>query len=287
MNKIKITLAFILVLVGIKVVANAEVLKPQDTAQFKLTSVRVYNEEMNSGGTGSILKSDEDGSQILTNKHVCRLVEQGGYVQRDGYAYPVIAYKKFSDHDLCIIKVNENFGINLTISKKIAKASDTIYVSGHPNLLPHILTIGHLSGDIEVRLIVGLRDCTRPSVDCLIFGGVPVIKSFDSQVVSNLIKPGSSGSAVFNNDGEIIGVVFAGSGRGFSHGFIVPQKYLLYFMAINKYTKFVLVGTPVDSHGLKGRIFNYKRCTKNNKSKKASSICNSVKSNMIYIGKGK
>ena len=265
---------------------RAGVLTPQTTAEFKSTSVRIYNTKMNSGGTGSILNSSKTGSEILTNKHVCRLIEPGGYVSTGGKKYPVDSYKKFSDHDLCLVRVKANLKVSTKISGTMAKASDTVYVSGHPNLLPHIVTKGHLSDNVEVRLIVGVTPCDesdmkKNGIYCLFFGGLPVIKVFDSQVVSNLIKPGSSGSAVFNDKGEIVGVVFAGSGRNFSHGYIVPQKYILYFMAMAKYHKYVKVGTPVDDEGLSGRIFNYKTCSKKAKSK-VKRLCNRTKSNMIW-----
>lgn len=290
MNQIKITLIFVLSLLFIKVAANAEVLYPKTTSDFKRTSVRVYNPEKNSGGTGSIYMSNKNGSVILTNKHVCRLIEQGGYVEQNDKDYEITAYKKFADHDLCTIYVEHNFKINLKISKQLAKASDTIYVSGHPHLLPHIVTKGHLSDNMDIRLIVGVKDgCSTNPFLCALLGGDPVIQKFDSQVVSNLIQPGSSGSAVFNAGGEIIGVVFAGSGD-LSFGFIVPQKYLLYFMAMEKYTPYVPVGTPVDDFGLRGRVFNYEKCEKIKKTKskkyiKARNICRATKDNMIKIGK--
>ena len=256
---------------------------PKTVKQFKDTSVRIYNLNMNSGGTGSILKSTKSGSHILTNKHVCRLIEPGGYVVREGKRYLVTHYKKFSDHDLCLVRVKANFGINLQVSKTLAQPTDKVFVSGHPNLLPHIVTEGHLSDAMNVTLIVGIKKCEagdikKDPMTCVLFGGMPVIKSFEAQVVSSLIKPGSSGSAVFNDKGEITGVVFAGSGRGFSHGFIVPQKYLLYFLAIAPFQKFVKTGTPVDDHGLKGRIFNYSKCL-NSKNK----ICRNSKNDMIWI----
>lgn len=289
MNQIKYTLLFFVTLLFIKGVANAETLRPQTTSEFKKTSVRVYNKEMNSGGTGSILKSTENGSTILTNKHVCRLIEQGGYVEQGGKSYEVTSYKKFSDHDLCLIRIDHNFGVSLRISKKLAKASDTVYVSGHPHLLPHIVTKGHLSDNMGIQLITGVKDgCSTDPILCMLLGGDPVIQKFDSQVVSNLIQPGSSGSAVFNDSGEIVGVVFAGSGD-LCFGFIVPQKYLLYFMAMANYEQYVPAGTPVDDFGIRGRIFNYNKCdqikrTKSKKYRQARATCNSAEGNMIFNG---
>src|SRR5690606_16349021 len=46
-----------------------------------------------------------------------------------------------------------------------------------------------------------------------------------------LIAPGNSGSAVYNDDGEIIALVFAGIGRGMSPGILVPHEYIVGFLA--------------------------------------------------------
>lgn len=282
MKQIKVTLIFIISLMFIKMAAQAEDVLPKTTADFKKTAVRVLNKKMNSGGTGSILKSDKSGSQILTNKHVCHLIEQGGYVEQAGKNYKVKSYKKFADHDLCLIRVAHNFNINLTVSKTMAKASDDVYVSGHPSLLPHIVSKGHLSDNMSIRLIIGLEPCTDDGFMCQILGGNPVFGTFDSQVVSNLIMPGSSGSAVFNDSGEVVGVVFAGMGE-LSYGFIVPQKFILYFLATANYSGFTDVGTPVDDGGLKGRIFNYNSCKNNTDNKEFNRLCQRAKHSMIYV----
>jgi S1-C subfamily serine protease len=283
MKQIEQVLLFIVLLFFIKTVASAEVLKPQTVAEFEKTSVRVLNQKMNSGGTGSILRSSKTGTEILTNKHVCRLIEPGGYVERQDKAYKVVAYKKFSDHDLCLVKIKQNLEVNTEVSNVLAKQSDKVIVSGHPNLLPHILTVGHLSGTLDIELVVGIKkgSCDEDPILCMIFGGEPVVKTFESQVVSNLIKPGSSGSAVFNSSGEIVGVIFAGSGRDFSHGFIVPHKYVRYFMAIEGLIPFTPVGTKVDDGGLDGRIFNFSKCSQA-KSKKAKALCNNLKDSFIW-----
>jgi len=266
---------------------------PKTTKDFYNTSVRIYNLEQNSGGTGSIFRSYKEASYILTNKHVCRLIEPGGFVQYKNQMIPISHYKKFPHHDLCLVRIEENLNINLKVAESLAQISDTAHVSGHPNLLPHIVTKGHLSEHIDIELVIGIKECTtedikQDPVACAWFGGKPVIEQFDSQVVSNLIKPGSSGSAVFNDNGELIGVVFAGSGRDFSHGFIVPHLYLLYFTQNSNRFKWVKVGTPVDDGGMSGRIFNFDKCENpkieiNDKLKSVKNICKQIKDNILWM----
>jgi hypothetical protein len=85
-------------------------------------------------------------------------------------------------------------------------------------------------------VMTGYRDCTpdeatNPATGlfCAIIGKLPVVRRFDARLVSNLIQPGSSGSGVFNHEGELSGVIFAGTGD-FSYGFIVPYEYVANFL---------------------------------------------------------
>jgi S1-C subfamily serine protease len=238
---------------------------PKTVAELKDTSVRILNLAQTSGGTGSILKSFANASHILTNKHICRLIEPGGVVDYRGQQFLITHYKKFEQHDLCIVRVAVNLEKNLAVSATLVKPSDTAIVSGHPNLLPHIATIGHLSERTDIELLSGIKPCTEKDLQenlqiCMWFGGMPVIAKLNAQLISNLIKPGNSGSAVFNKKGEIIGVVFAGNSRDFSYGYIVPQIYVLFFLQNADKFEWVKVGTPVDDEGMSDRVFNFEKC---------------------------
>lgn len=280
---------FLLTLVMLANLAYAET--PKTIQDLKNTSVRILNLDRNSGGTGSIFRSYSTGSHILTNKHVCRLIEPGGYVDHNGNVMKITHYKKFDQHDLCLVRVATDLKINLEISETLVQPSSTTIVSGHPSLLPHIATTGHMSERQDINLVVGLRECTKEDVEkdpltCAFFGGYPVVKTFDSQLVSNLIKPGNSGSAVFNNEGQVVGVVFAGAGRDFSFGYIVPQIYLLFFIQNAHRFPWVEVGTPVEDGGIRGRVFSYERChqamSKGTKFLKIQKLCKGVTDSFIW-----
>lgn len=271
----------------------AESFKPKTIAEFEKTSVMIVPKNGRSGGTGSIFRSNTQGSLILTNKHVCRIIEQGGYVVKGEQKYPITHYKKYKHHDLCLVKINKNMGINLAVAKGTTHHSQKSIVSGHPNLFPHVVTEGHLSKEVEIELIVGFKKCTEEdhkenAMVCWFFKGMPVIKKFNSQFVSNLIMPGNSGSAVFNDSGEVVGVVFAGYGRGLGFGYIVPHIYVVYFMDTQHRYKWIEVGTEVDDRGFDKRFFYYRTCRelpnfKNKKLQKAAAICNKVMDNMIWL----
>lgn len=267
-------------------ISYAKTIKPKSIKDFYNTSVRIYGER--SGGSGSIFKSYTNATHILTNKHICRIIEQGGTVKYYDKDYIITHYKKFPNHDLCLVRIGKSLGLSTVVGDTLAKTSSVTYASGHPSLLPHILTKGHLSDRMDIELVVGVKACEEgdTSFECMWFGGSPVVQSFESRVISNLIKPGSSGSGVFNDKGEIVGVVFAGDGRDFSHGYIVPHIQVLFFLQNAHRYDWVEVGTPVDDEGLSGRVFDYGACKQilikdDSKYNSLKRFCTSIRDNMI------
>jgi len=278
--------------------AMAETITPTTVEEFEQTSVRIFKGKYDvskgsheGGGTGSVFKSYPKATHILTNKHICRLIEQGGTVERNGKTYKITHYKKFPNHDLCLVRIRVGLGIETELGDSIAQKSSISYISGHPNLLPHIVTKGHLSSRKDINLVVGIKECTEEDSDfgCAWFGGRPDYKTFDAQVASNLIKPGSSGSAVFNDAGQVVGVAFAaaGGGREFSHAYIVPHIYLLFFLQNAHRYDWVKVGTEVDDGQYVERFFNYNKCIKaqaktSKKYKGIQKLCDTISDNMLW-----
>lgn len=197
-------------------------------------AVAITNLEQNSGGTGVVLSSSDTESLILTNGHVCGVVEAGGVINHLGEIHIVAAYKKSLQHDLCLIKVNDNLHgfTNLATSAPTPFSSKAI-VSGHPSLFPTIITTGHFSGNRLLPVLIGVEKCSgKPTDDpitCELLGLTPVVRVYESTLVSATIMPGSSGSAVYNENNELSGLVFAGSGT-FGYGWIVPYSAVSSFL---------------------------------------------------------
>jgi S1-C subfamily serine protease len=59
---------------------------------------------------------------------------------------------------------------------------------------------------------------------------MPIIKTLETVTTTAFIAPGNSGSSVFNMDGEIVALVFAGYGRGYSQGILVPYSHVRAFL---------------------------------------------------------
>lgn len=200
------------------------------------STVKVTNLASNSGGSGTIVSASETESLILTNAHVCGVVKNGGLIHTsDSKTHFVVSYRISQIHDLCLISTSANLGSYSSVSSSAPAKFDESIVAGHPRLLPTILTKGYFSDKLVIRIMAGVRECTEAEkLDqntapfCSIFGVVPIIKTYETIVVSSLIQPGSSGSGIYSN-GKISAVIFAGSGDlGF--GLAVPHEFVYNFL---------------------------------------------------------
>lgn len=206
-------------------------------------AVMIVNKQMNSGGTGVIYESGKTGSFVLTNRHVCHVVENGGVVRATTGDYQVQSYVESEVSDLCLIYVPADLKQNTKLAKSEPKVFSPSKVAGHPALMPTIISTGHFSERQIITIMTGTRPCTAADAEdsvnnlyCSFFGVVPVLKSYDSQLVSSTIMPGSSGSGVYNNNNELSGLVFAGQ-DGFGYGWIVTYDQVKAFLNGESQTK--------------------------------------------------
>jgi hypothetical protein len=201
-----------------------------------LATVMITNIAENHGGTGVVLKSTSTESQILTNAHVCGVVKNGGVVKNEYYRGFVSSYTLSSFHDLCLIKTDTNFHTNTSVATDPPPHYSQASISGHPKLYPTIITKGSFSSKQIVTVMTGFRPCTEEDAKnpdntlvCLLLGGFPTLKNYEAQFVGATIQGGNSGSAVYNEDGEVAALVFAGSGD-LSYALVVPQEYVYNFV---------------------------------------------------------
>ena len=205
-------------------------------------SVMITNTKGNHGGTGIVLRSGPTESLVLTNSHVCGVVENGGVVSGRAGQFMVSGYKHSEHHDLCLLKVEGDLRHNTKIANRPpVDYYERVAVSGHPALLPNVKTYGHFSGRERIPIMIGMRQCTaedakdqRKAFLCFFVGGIPIIKMYQSQLVTATIMPGSSGSGVYNKDMELSGVVFAGQSQ-LGYGWIVPYESMKNFLRVEQH----------------------------------------------------
>ena len=189
------------------------------------------------GGSGVVINRTKSSSLILTNRHVCNILAAGGFViTTTGGRYLVQDYMLYDKHDLCTLSVAADLKFAAKMAHRMPVMYDESIVSGHPYLLPNVITRGHFSGNQTISVLVEWRECVPADVQnqqadliCALFGRVPVIQTFETTLITSLIMPGSSGSAVYNKDQKLSGLVFAGTG-GLSFAYIVPYNYILDFL---------------------------------------------------------
>ena len=201
----------------------------------RAASVMITNRAGNHGGTGAILLSLPTESTIITNAHVCAIAVEGAIVKTRNAEYQVSSYKISLRSDLCLITVAADLGVQTEITSIPPKMYDRMLISGHPALLPNVVTEGHFSGRRIIQVMTGFKKCSEEDlagpdgVMCAFFGGIPQVKSYESVLVSATIMPGSSGSGVYDSTNRIAGLVFAGSGD-LAYGWTVPYEQVVNFV---------------------------------------------------------
>lgn len=222
--------------IGLAVVAVGVMLFPV-RKDISKASVKILAPNKHSGGTGIVLSSSPQESTILTNSHVCGVLENGGFIQtRNNEVYVASSYKKSNKTDLCLVTVDADLHASTTVAnREPIRYYEEAKISGHPNLLPNVITKGHFSSNEITRVMVGFEKCTEEERSgdlafiCLFLGGKPIIKTYDATLVTATIMPGSSGSGVYNSDYELSAVVFAGSGN-LGYAWTIPYEQVKNFL---------------------------------------------------------
>lgn len=256
------------------------------------SAVMLMTPQMNGGGTGVILKSTDTESTILTNDHVCRVIKNGGVAVYRGQVYQVSSYLEAKQSDLCLVKVNDDLGVSTKIASRGPRFYDKALVSGFPALMPNIITEGHVSGRAIIEVITEMRPCTEDDIRspgglvCLILGGMPTVKAYESVLVSATIMPGSSGSGVYNSSRELEGLVFAGSGQ-IGYAWTVPYEQLVNFVTKEAPEgQFSSTKSEISADGRNsgGRIKDIKeKCNKNTEHTDfIDNICNAFNRDLLW-----
>jgi S1-C subfamily serine protease len=192
-NKVKLTLT-----VDKNILTTKEVISKYGKAIVAI-EVEDENHELLSTGSGFIINAN---GTIVTNFH---LIDGGSYAKviiEGGIEYEVenvLNYNK--EQDIAILKLKNASNLPIVAlgdSSKVEVADDVVSI-GNPEGLSNTVSMGIISGLN--------RDMGRTYKDIQ---------------TSTSIAPGSSGGALFNNAGEVIGITYAGYDTAGDLGFVIP-----------------------------------------------------------------
>ncbi|MDR0839580.1 MAG: S1C family serine protease, partial [Oscillospiraceae bacterium] len=181
------------------------------STQVVCVSTEIPQKGFGQGGTiyGSGFIISEDG-YIMTNYHVIEDASLYGYpltvVMRDGTSYKAKVMGYEADNDIAVIKIDAKSLAPVKIGSSDAmQVGEKIYAVGNPRKLDYTMTDGIVSAldrDIQVDEYVS-------------------IKMFQ---ISAAVNSGNSGGPVYNDRGEVLGIVsakYASSGTE-GLGFAIP-----------------------------------------------------------------
>lgn len=206
-------ISLIAAIVLVLALPRTETIRPHSPSDLKKVIVQILSSE--TSGTGTILRSPSDGSEILTNRHVCLDSKRdGGLIISQKKRYRVVAIKPSPTSDLCLMKIEEDLYVEIVVSDSPAPEGERVLMGGHPLSMPMVVQEGF------AFQVINMSDD-------------PMKQEF-GLLTSVLVQPGHSGSGLFDSKGELVGVMeaFRNPAQNDSIGFgiAVPQQYIKRFL---------------------------------------------------------
>ena len=144
--------------------------------------------ETASAGSGFVLSKD---GYILTNYHVVKGAETVTVTMYNGDEFPAQYIGGEEDYDIAVIKVEAENLQPVTLGD-----------SATLNVGDHVLAIGNPLGELTFSMSGGMVSCVDRAINV---DGTP----FNMIQTDTSINPGNSGGPLFNQYGEVVGIVSA------------------------------------------------------------------------------
>lgn len=188
-----------------------------------------------SGSHGSGFISNYKGFRgIVTNSHVCEIAKNGVqlYVKTNlnEQTHRVEILHRDRSNDLCITTVPKKLrSKGLTLGMQ-PHEGDSIYILGFPYGNRKTFVSGEWTGEKTITILYSYskKECPGRFKNVISYFGKFTTCYIDilSGEITASIYPGNSGSAVVNNRGLVVGVVFAGSSNSTVSNYLVPVRKL-------------------------------------------------------------
>lgn len=176
-------------------------LSPDGFTQAQRMTVRVRNVGCTQLKTGTGFAYD--GHTLITNRHVIENTRELQVTTYDGRTVEVTAASATTVADLAIITIDESIGVGAVLAQQDPIEGDPISVVGYPKGGRLTTVTGVVLGSTSDPLGAALGSVLATSAP---------------------VEPGSSGSPVLNERGEVVGVIYAKNDS--AQSFMVPVSIL-------------------------------------------------------------
>lgn len=177
-------------------------LSPDGFSAAQRMTVRVRNVGCGFLSTGSGFALDEH--TLVTNRHVIEDTKKLQVQTYDGRSITATRVATTTIADIAIVTTEESLGGTFaSVAREDPVASDVVTVVGYPN--------GGRLSTVSGVVLGATADPRGAAVGTVL-------------ATTAVVEPGSSGSPVFNEDGKVVGVVYAKNDA--SQSFIVPVSTL-------------------------------------------------------------
>ena len=185
-------------------------------------------------GHGSGFIINYNGNRfIVTNSHVCQIavnniLEVKSNLNEDKYLVHVI--KRDRLHDICITTVPKHLHGNGLYLGMMPNEGDNVFVLGFPLGNRKTFVFGEYTGEVIIKINYSYNEKECPVKRKTVrgfFGDVVVCQmEMAAGEITSPIYPGNSGSAVVNNRGLVVGVIFAGNPMSNVSNYMIGVRFL-------------------------------------------------------------
>lgn len=183
---------------------------------------KIVNLTETGGGTGFYFKASSGKVYILTNAHVCEIAErQQLYIRHFKEKIKLgKIIKSEARYDLCVIESpQQDHGLSLA---SYANKYKEYHLFGNPHLYTNVYAKGEIFDiqyvQIPRKILTNIDEQCLPGevkviIDMVFFRVEACASNILAYVTNIRGYPGNSGSPLLNDQGKIVGVLFAGDPR--------------------------------------------------------------------------